>query len=78
MKEPKTLYNNKEVESGIKHYILKYIQSLDKILTNLEKTNYTISGAKSRFYITNLKIIRYIYNIKNRRPDTTKIIKILK
>ncbi len=78
MKEPKTLYNNKEVESGIKRYILKYIQSLNKILTNLERANYTISDAKSRFYIIYFKIVRYIYNIKGRRPDTAKIIKILK
>ncbi len=77
VKGPKTLYNNKEVEPGIKRYILEYIQSLDKILTNLERTNYMVSCVKSRFCIINLKIVGYIYNIEGRRPDTAKIIKIL-
>ena len=78
MKGPKILYSNEEVEPGIRRYVLKHIQSLDKILINLERANYTVSGVKSRFCITNLKIVRYIYNTKDRRPDTAKIIKILK
>ncbi len=78
MKGPKILYSNEEVEPGIRRYVLKHIQSLDKILINLERANYTVSGVKSRFCVIDLKIVGYIYNTKGRRPDTAKIIKILK
>ncbi len=46
VKGSKILYNNEEIEPGIKRYILEHIQSLDKILTNLERANYTVSGCK--------------------------------
>ena len=77
VKGSKILYNNEEIEPGIKRYILEHIQSLDKILTNLERANYTVSGVKSRFCVIGLKIVGYIYDIEGRRFDIAKIIKIL-
>ena len=77
MKGPKILYSNEEVEPGIRRYVLKHIQSLDKILINLERANYTVSGVKSRFCVIGLKIVGYIYDIEGRRFDIAKIIKIL-
>jgi hypothetical protein len=75
----KSRYNNKEVPKllGVRRFILKYIQNLDAVLADLEKTKATISAIKLKFYITRLKIIKYIYNTKKRHPNSTKVLKIL-
>ena len=78
VKGPKTIYNNKEMTPNIRKYVLKHIQWLDRILADLERTNYTISDAKSQFYIADIRVIRYLYDIEDRHPDTSKIIKIFK
>ncbi len=63
---------------SIRKYVLEYIQWLDGILADLERANYTISGVKSQFYITDIRIIGYLCDIEDRYLDTAKIIKILK
>ncbi len=50
----------------------------DGILADLERADYTISGAKSQFYIIDIRVIRYLCDIEDRYPDITKIIKIFK
>jgi hypothetical protein len=40
------MYNDKEVISGIRQFVLKHIQSLDKTLVQLERAGCTI-GPKS-------------------------------
>ena len=45
---------------------------------NLKKTDYTISDEKFQFYIINLKIIDFIYDLNDQFLKITKIIKILK
>jgi hypothetical protein len=47
MKGPRTTYNNKKTLLGIKKFILKYIQGLNKILANFERADCTISDPKS-------------------------------
>jgi hypothetical protein len=47
IKGSRTTYNNKETLLKIRRFIFKYIQKLDKILANLERTGCTISGPKS-------------------------------
>jgi hypothetical protein len=47
VKESRTTYNNKKTLSGIRRFILKYIQKLDKILANLKRADCTISDPKS-------------------------------
>jgi hypothetical protein len=46
VKGPKTTYNNEEVISKIRKYILEHIIWINKILTNLKRVGCTISGAK--------------------------------
>lgn len=37
IKDPKTIYiNNEKLVLGIRSYIIKYIQNLDKVIANLE------------------------------------------
>jgi hypothetical protein len=47
MKGPRTTYNNKETILGIKKFIFKHIQRLNKILADLERAGYIILDPKS-------------------------------
>jgi hypothetical protein len=47
IKKSRTTYNNEKTLSGIKRFILKYIQRLDKVFANLERANCTILDPKS-------------------------------
>ena len=73
----KTIYNNKELTPGIRQYLVDYIQSLDKVLTNLEQAGITIARAKSQFCQAGIKIVRYICNTNGRYLDTLKVLKIM-
>ena len=48
------------------------------MLINIKYTNNYISDNKLQFIIKYLKIVNFIYNFKNRIPETIKILKILK
>ncbi len=77
VKRPKTTYNNEEVALGIRRYILEYIQNLDAVLGDLERTGVTISGAKSQFCRAGVKIVEFICDANRRHPDTSKVLKII-
>jgi hypothetical protein len=47
VKGSRTIYNNEKTFLKIKRFILKHIQRLDKVLADLERANYTVSGPKS-------------------------------
>jgi hypothetical protein len=77
VKGSKTIYNNEEVVFGIRRYILEHIIWIDGVLADLERTGYTILGAKSQFCMSGLRVIGFIYDILGRHPDTSKMIKIM-
>ena len=58
--------------------MIKYIQNLNHIFANFKYTKIIISAIKFIFCIANLKIIKFIYNIKKRYFNFAKIFKILK
>ena len=77
VKGPRTTYNNEETFPGIRRFILEHIQGLDKVLADLERAGCTVSGPKSHWCVSGLKIVGYICDIEGRHPDTAKVIKIL-
>ena len=77
VKGPKTTYNNAEVAPGIRRYVLEHIQSLDRVLADIERAGATISGLKSQFCMAGLKVVGFVCDIKRRHPDAAKVIKIL-
>ena len=77
VKGPKTTYNNAEVAPGVRKYVLEHIQSLDKVLADIERAGATISGLKSQFCMAGLKVVGFVCDIKGRHPDAAKVIKIL-
>jgi hypothetical protein len=74
----KTIYNNEKIVPKIRKYILKYIIWMNKILVNLERVRYTISGIKSQFYMPKFRVMGFIYDILKRHSNTFKVIKIIK
>jgi hypothetical protein len=78
VKKPKTIYNNKKIVLGIRRYILEYIIWIDRVLTNLKRVRYTISGVKSQFYMLRFRVMEFIYNALRRYFNTFKVIKIIK
>ena len=58
-------------------YVLEHIQSLDKVLADIERAGATISGIKSQFCMAGLKVVGFVCDINGRHPDTAKVIKIL-
>ena len=51
VKGPRSTYGNEEAMPGIRRYVLEHIQSLDEMLSDVERAGCTISGPKSRFCI---------------------------
>jgi rRNA processing protein Gar1 len=78
IKGPKTTYNNEEVISGIRKYILEHIIWINGILANLERAECTILKAKSQFCMSRFRVIGFICDILGRYPNTFKVIKIVK
>jgi hypothetical protein len=79
VKGPKNRYNDKKVFNlpKMRKFIIKYIQNLNAVLTDLEHAETIISVKKSKFYIIKFKIVRYVYDADNRHSNSLKILKIL-
>ncbi len=77
MKKSKITYNNEFIFSEIRRYVMKHIQWLNDVLTNIERINCIIFEKKFQFCCEELRIIDFICDVKKRHSDTAKIIKIL-
>jgi hypothetical protein len=51
---------------------------MNGILTNLKRAEYTISRAKSQFYMPKFRVVGFICDVLERHSNTFKIIKIMK
>ena len=77
VKGPKTTYGNVEVAPGVRQFVLEHIKNLDSVLLNFELAGCTISGEKSQFCMPGIKIVGFVCDFHGRRPEGSKIIKIL-
>ena len=57
---------------GVWRYILEAIQSLDKVLADIERAGETISGLKSAFICEGLRIVTFVCDADGRHPETEK------
>ena len=62
---------------GMRLYLLEAIQSLDKVLGDLERAGGTISGFKSAFVCEGLKIVAFVYDSEGIHPVPEKVRKIV-
>ncbi|GBG61676.1 hypothetical protein CBR_g23192 [Chara braunii] len=72
-----TVKENDEVLPGVRRFVWKHIQDLEKVLNLLEEHNLTASGAKSRHCMREATILGFVCNEKGRRPDVKKTDKII-
>ena len=77
MKSPKSRYDDIKISelSNIYKFILKYIQNLNYIFINFKRARVILFIIKFIFYIAELRIVEYIYNIKRRYFNSIKILK---
>jgi hypothetical protein len=77
MKESKITYNDEFIVSEIRRYVMKHIQWLNDVLTNIKRIDCIIFEKKSQFCCEELRVIEFVCDVEKRHSDTTKIIKIL-
>ncbi|GBG84189.1 hypothetical protein CBR_g38160 [Chara braunii] len=66
-----------EVLPGVRRFVWKHIQDLDKVTSLLEEHNLTTSGTISRYCMGEATILGFICSEKGRRPDVKKTDKII-
>jgi hypothetical protein len=71
-----TDYDGEEALLGIRRFILKHIQNLNKTLKRIERAGGSIR-AKSQFCRNGLNIVGFVCNLRGREPLADKVIKIL-
>ena len=79
VKGPKTKYENEEISelSEIQRFIMKHLQNIDYILTDLKCAELTLTVLKLMFCFLKIKLIEFIYNENERYSDSKKIVKII-
>jgi hypothetical protein len=77
VKESKITYNNEFILSEIRRYVMKHIQWLNDVLTDIERADCIIFEEKFQFCCEELRVVDFVCDVKERHSDTTKIIKIL-
>ena len=76
VKGPYTEYDNEESLPGIRRFVYKYIQNLDKTIDRIERARACIRP-KSQFCQNRMNIIRFICGYNKRSPTSSKVIKVL-
>lgn len=66
----KTIFNNEKIIFRARWYILEHVQSLDRVLADIERAGATISGVKSQFWMAGLKIVGFVCDAQGRHPES--------
>ncbi|GBG65565.1 hypothetical protein CBR_g51448 [Chara braunii] len=66
-----------EVQPGVRRFVWRHIQDLDRVLGLLEEYNLTTSGPKSKHCMREVTILGFVCNENGRKPDVKKTDKIL-
>lgn len=76
---PKTDYGQAECAElpGVRRYMLEHIMNLDKTLLAIECAEATVSGKKSQWLMSGLKIVGYVCDANGRHPELAKIEKVV-
>ncbi len=77
VKKSKITYNDEFIVSEIRRYVMKHIQWLNDVLTDIERADCIIFEKKSQFCCEELRVVEFVCDVEERHSDTTKVIKIL-
>jgi hypothetical protein len=76
IKGPKTRYNNEVIhdrEGDIRRFVVEHIVTLDKVLCDMERAGLTVYSGKLQFLCTQMKIVSYVTDARDRHPDAARI-----
>ncbi len=77
IKDSKIKYNNKEVSSEIKKYMLKHLQCLNQVFVSIELFNAKLNEEKSQFCQSEIVIVEYACDYDERHSEAVKVTKIV-
>ena len=79
IKDLKIKYENEEISelSEIQRFIIKHLQNIDCILTDLKCAELILVVLKLIFCFLKIKLIKFIYDENERHSDSKKIAKII-
>ena len=78
VKKNRNDHKNKKVVFEIRIFVFRYIQNLNKVLIDIERSKITIFDEKSQFCMFDIKIMSFVCDEIDRHSDNVKIIKIIK
>ena len=75
----KTRYENEEISelSEIQRFIMKHLQNINCVLTDLKHAELTLAILKLMFCFLKMKLIGFICDENERHSDSKKIVKII-
>ncbi|GBG62071.1 hypothetical protein CBR_g28547 [Chara braunii] len=71
------LKDETEVAPGVRRFVEQHMTDIYAILEQQDEANLTVSGTKSRWVVSTIKILVFICDAKGRRPDPGKLEKLL-
>ena len=77
VKGSKIKYDNEEMSSEIRKYILKHLQNLNQVLTSIKLFDVKLNKEKFQFCQSEIVIVEYACNYDKRHSEAAKIVKIV-
>ncbi|GBG71108.1 hypothetical protein CBR_g8407 [Chara braunii] len=71
------LKDETEVAPGVRRFVEQHLTDIYDVLEQLDEANVMVSGTKSRWAVSTIKILGFICDAKGRRPDPGKLEKLL-
>ncbi|GBG61135.1 hypothetical protein CBR_g19212 [Chara braunii] len=66
-----------EVFPGVRKFVADHMNDVRNVLEKLDDANLTVSGTKSRWGVSSIKILGFICDKEGRRPDPEKLVKLM-
>ncbi|GBG76226.1 hypothetical protein CBR_g21974 [Chara braunii] len=66
-----------EVAPGVRRFVEQHLTDICAVLEQLDEANLTVSGTKSRWAVSTIKILGFICDSRGRQADPTKLDKLL-
>ena len=77
VKDLKIKYDNEEMSSEIRKYILKHLQNLNQVLASIELSDAKLNEEKSQFCQSEIVIVEYACDYDKRHSEAVKVVKIV-
>ncbi|GBG74863.1 hypothetical protein CBR_g19376 [Chara braunii] len=66
-----------EVFPGVRKFVVEHMKGVREVLAKLDDANLTVSGTRSHWGVSAIKILGFVYDKEGRRPDSAKLEKLM-